>query len=76
MTHQVLGVKGNLIPPWGHELVVTGEDAAVHVLVPTWVKEGLEAAEPGRRRRIPAAPRQGHGTARGSSPIEVLTGCR
>lgn len=51
-SHQILGVEGNLIPPRGHELVVAGENAAVHVLVPSWVEEGLEATEPARRKEV------------------------
>lgn len=44
-THQVLGVEGNLVPPRRHKLVVTVEDAAIHVLIPPWVEEGLEPTE-------------------------------
>lgn len=44
-THQVLGIEGDLVPPRRHKLVVAVEDAAVHVLVPPRVKEGLEPTE-------------------------------
>lgn len=87
VTHQVLGVEGNLIPPRGHELVVAGEDAAVHVLVPPRVEEGLEAAEPGNRRaKKPRWPQpvpatrvrmrtEGSGARGAGRPPALLTGC-
>ena len=49
-THQILGVQRNLVPPRRHELVVTVQDPAVHVLVPPRVKKGLEATESGGQR--------------------------
>lgn len=44
-THQILGIEGDLVPPRRHKLVVAVEDAAVHVLIPPRVKEGLEPTE-------------------------------
>lgn len=46
-TYQVLGVEGDFVPPGRHKLVVAVQDAAVHVLVASRVKERLKAAEPG-----------------------------
>lgn len=48
-THQILGIEGNLVPPRRHKLVVAVEDAAVHVLIPPGVKEGLEPTESGEQ---------------------------
>lgn len=45
-THQVLGVERHLVPPRGHKLIVTVEDAAVHVLVPPRIEERFKATEP------------------------------
>lgn len=46
VTHQVLGVERDLVPPRRHKLIVTVEDAAVHVLVPPRIEEGFESTEP------------------------------
>lgn len=44
-THQILSIERHVIPPWRHKLVVAVQDATVHVLIATRVKEGLEPTE-------------------------------
>lgn len=44
-THQILGIERHVVPPWRHKLVVAVQDATVHVLIATRVKEGLEPTE-------------------------------
>ena len=46
--HQVFSVEGDIVPPGGDKLIITVEDAAVHVLIPPRVKEWFKPTQPGR----------------------------
>lgn len=45
--HQILCIEGDLIPPGGDKLIVTVEDAAVHVLVSPRIEKRFESTQPG-----------------------------
>lgn len=44
-SHQVLGVEGHFVPPGGDKLIITVEDATVHVLIPPRVEEWFKPTQ-------------------------------
>lgn len=45
LTHQVLGIERDIVPPGGDKFIFTVQDTLEHVLIPSVIKERLKPTQ-------------------------------